>query len=198
MNNTLQKATLMINPDYKVILEFGVSVGTSTSFLRSTFSNEYKIYGFDSFVGLPENWIDNGCDMGHKGDFSTNGNPPNISGVVFYKGWFEETIPQYIKEHTDPIGLIHIDCDLYSSTKTVLEGINPYIVKDTIISFDEWAAAKEDGWHFDCEQKAFYEWAMNHDRAFEVMPIINKKWADEPKYSNEWADRGRRIVKITN
>lgn len=188
----------MINPNYKVILEFGVSVGTSINFLLETFPDDYKIYGFDSFYGLPEDWIDKEWDMGRKGSFTTNGCVPNIPGVIFYKGLFEETVPQYVKEHTDPIGLIHVDCDLYSSTKTLLEGITPYIVKDTIISFDEWASAKEDGWHFDCEQKAFYEWAMNHDKAFEVMPIINKKWADEPKYSDEWAERGRRIVKITN
>jgi hypothetical protein len=35
-------------------LEFGVATGTTINYI-SRFTND-KVYGFDSFEGLPENW----------------------------------------------------------------------------------------------------------------------------------------------
>lgn len=182
MNKTLQKATTLINPNYKVILEFGVSVGTSTSFLRSTFPGEYKIYGFDSFYGLPEDWIDNGQKVADAGSFNNNGRVPNISGVNFVSGWFADTVPIFAKEHTEPVALIHIDCDIYSAAKTALVGINHLIVNDTILSFDDWCikpqrdtpqeSPKDIRCFCDGVQKAFHEWAMELDRSYEMLPIV--------------------------
>ena len=38
----------------------------------------------------------------------------------------------------DPIGFANIDCDLYSSTRDVLEALQPRIIKGTILAFDEY------------------------------------------------------------
>lgn len=36
------------------------------------------------------------------------------------------------------VGFIHIDVDLYSSAKLVLDFIKPYLCEGTIILFDDW------------------------------------------------------------
>ena len=63
---TLEFALKHINHEYKLILEFGVYKGTTTRIIRNSLPLDYKIYGFDSFEGLPEDWKNTPC---HKGFF---------------------------------------------------------------------------------------------------------------------------------
>lgn len=73
-------------------LEFGVASGKTINYI-SQFTKD-KVYGFDSFEGLPEKWRD-GFD---KGAFSRNGNLPQVNNnVELIKGWFNETLPDFIK-----------------------------------------------------------------------------------------------------
>jgi predicted O-methyltransferase YrrM len=81
--------------------------------------------------------------------------PNNVELVI---GEFEETLAAFLVEHPDDAALIHIDCDLYSSTKTVLEHLTPRIMPGTVIVLDEfWIVT-------DQEQRAFNEWLANYDR----------------------------------
>ena len=57
-------------------LEFGVATGRTINYI-SKFTNE-KVYGFDSFEGLPEKWRD-GYDTGA---FSRNGILPEVNSNV--------------------------------------------------------------------------------------------------------------------
>lgn len=59
--------------------------------------------------------------------------------------------PRY---HT--LSIIHVDCDLYSSAKTVLEFVKPLLVDGTIIIFDDWYCFR--GNPNLGEQRAFNEW----------------------------------------
>ena len=161
---SLRHAIHCINTDYKHILEFGVQRGESTNIIRQLSNPSMQIYGFDSFLGLPEDWKDTPC---HKGFFSTNGVVPRIEGVTFYKGWFEDTIPKYLKI-AQPIALLHIDCDLYSSTKTIFKYLHPYIQKGTILAFDEWCYNHNSSYN-DHEQKAFYEFVNKHNIEYEFI-----------------------------
>lgn len=100
-------------------LEFGVASGTSLEKLaRMNYPN--LVYGFDSFLGLPEAW--KGFEAGH---FSSNGKVPNMqsTNVEFICGLFEDTVAGFLFMQTNYISLVHIDCDLYKSTKTVLNAI---------------------------------------------------------------------------
>lgn len=164
MNKTLNKACDLLHENYSHVLEFGVYSGKSILQLRQRLDKKYQIFGFDSFVGLPEDWSGT---THRKGDMSRNGHVPNIPMVRFYKGWFEDTIPQYLSEHSEPIALLHIDCDLYSSTKTVLYNLNSFIQPGTIIVFDEWFYNHDPKFN-DHEQKAFYEWVTDHDIKFKL------------------------------
>ncbi len=44
----------------------------------------------------------------------------NAENIEFVKGWFDDTIPPFMQEYDDNVVFIHIDCDTYQSTKTVL------------------------------------------------------------------------------
>jgi hypothetical protein len=86
-----------------------------SSLLRNPTSN---LHGFDSFEGLPESW-DLSLEKGH---FAMDGSVPVIddSRVSFVKGWFSETLPQYVLPPHEQL-FVNFDADRYSSTKTVLD-----------------------------------------------------------------------------
>jgi hypothetical protein len=168
---TIEYATTLINPNYKHILEFGVFEGRTIRRAReisnSLFGGIHKVYGFDSFIGLPEDWVGEIGFVTNKESFDVKGNIPNIPGVKLFVGWFEDTIPDYLKE-ADDIALLHIDCDLYSSTVTVLESMRPYIKPGTIIVFDEWIYFNNPTCN-DHEQKAFFEWVAKYNISYEFV-----------------------------
>jgi hypothetical protein len=169
MNRTLDAAINLIDPKFTHVLEFGVHHGKTVRQLRNTLPDHYKLFGFDSFTGLPEDWTGT---PEKKGSMSTNGVIPNIPGVTFYKGWFTETIPVY-KQNAATIALLHVDCDLYSSTIDVLYGLRDYIAAGTVIVFDEWyynhKNTPENSLH---EQKAFLEWAKEFNISYIEYDII--------------------------
>lgn len=112
-------------------IEFGVHSGTSLALIA-----EYMpVIGLDSFEGLPEDWRED-----YKtGVFATGGRSDHAltNNALIVPGWFNETLPVLIERGLPAIGLVHIDCDLYSSTITALEGLVDDIEVDTIIVFDE-------------------------------------------------------------
>lgn len=113
-----------------LILEFGVFSGRTINRLAAQTSQQ--IFGFDSFEGLPEDWRP---DVG-KGAFRA-GLPSVAPNVELVVGWFDETLPEFLERHEGPASLIHVDCDLYSSSKTVFDCCRDRIVAGTILVFDE-------------------------------------------------------------
>lgn len=128
----LQKKSMQSTTIEGLHLEFGVYHGESIKYLSSLSKNTF--YGFDSFEGLPENW----GDWMKKGSFRTNGKP-NIESekIKLIVGLFENTIDSFMENHTENISFIHIDCDLYSSTKTIFDKMRSRFVSGTVILFDE-------------------------------------------------------------
>jgi hypothetical protein len=119
-------------------LEFGVASGTTINYI-SKFTND-KVYGFDSFEGLPEKWRD-GFD---KGAFNRNGDLPQVNrNVELIKGWFNETLLNFIQTHNKKVSFIHMDADPYSSTKYIFNVLRDYIDTDCIIIFDELVDGKD-------------------------------------------------------
>lgn len=140
-------------PQTGLILEFGVRFGVSIRQIASLVAQE--VYGFDSFKGLPEAWHTEAWHTEDKGTYTTNDVMPEVpSNVLLYKGWFENTLPEFVNTHRDPIRFINIDCDIYSSTKTILDCLSSQIVPGTIIVFDEYIGTES--WRED-EYKAFQE-----------------------------------------
>jgi hypothetical protein len=113
-------------------LEFGVCSGNTINIISS--QTENKVYGFDSFQGLPEDW----GNHQPKGTYSTGGNLPIVNhNVELVVGLFQDTLDDFLKNHTESVAYLHLDADLYSSTKYVLDKLENRIVTGTVISFDE-------------------------------------------------------------
>lgn len=132
-------------------LEFGVFKGESINFISSIIDGR-KIFGFDCFEGLPEDWL----PLYGKGVFDRQGSLPEVNdNVELVKGMFDETLPGFLEEHRgEKCSFIHIDSDLYSSAKYVLTTLKNHIGRGTIICFDEFVG--HIGWRED-EYKAFME-----------------------------------------
>jgi hypothetical protein len=141
-------------------LEFGVWKGGAINFIASQTDN--IIFGFDSFEGLPERWRGNFA----KGHFAVEKLPSVRKNVILKKGWFADTLPKFLQEESDFCSFIHMDCNLYSSTKTVFDLLQSRIVKDTIIVFDEFF--NYPGWQ-NGEFKAFMEYTEQNDINYEYL-----------------------------
>ena len=155
-----EKMNLQHKPD-TLWLEFGVASGYTINYI-SRFTND-KVFGFDSFEGLPEKWRD-GFDVGA---FSRNGNLPIVNdNVVLIKGWFNETLENFIKTQNKKVSFIHMDADLYSSTKYIFNTLKDYIDTDCVIVFDE--LVNYPGFDGDTgELKAFYEFITENEVDYE-------------------------------
>ena len=141
-------------------LEFGVYSGKTINKLSKCCN---LIYGFDSFDGLPEDWTD---DIG-KGHFSVPEPPRVEDNVELVIGWFDETLPKFVKEYViDKISFINIDCDLYSSTKTIFKHLGPYIKPGTYIYFDEFLIKKN---MKENEAKAFAEFLDEYNYGYRIL-----------------------------
>lgn len=112
-------------------MEFGVANGGSLRRIRKLLPDNVPLYGFDSFEGLPEAWTNFPA-----GAFATpyRVELPNTELVV---GWFKHSLPEFLVGHQGYVSFVHIDCDLYSSTKAVLDNLVDRIVPGTVILFDE-------------------------------------------------------------
>lgn len=143
------------------IAEFGVYFGRSINIISSKMDRQ--VFGFDSFSGLPEDW-----KQGEPaGSYSTHGEIPEVgSNVRLLKGWFKDTVPGFISEQQAPASLLHIDCDLYSSTLEVLEYANSHIVPGTVIVLDDFMGFPGYQEH---EMKALSDYCGRYQRRFEYL-----------------------------
>ncbi|WP_369226889.1 class I SAM-dependent methyltransferase [Streptomyces sp. R39] len=142
------------------VLEFGVMGGQTLAILCDEFTDR-TVHGFDSFRGLPEDWTHDSPS----GTYSTAGKvpahlPPNAK---LHVGLFEDTLPKYLAGTDDPVALVHIDSDLYSSARTVLFGLAPRLRPGSVIVFDEFL--NYPGWRRH-EYRAFTEFVDAFDVEF--------------------------------
>lgn len=114
--------------------EFGVFEGESAHQILNLMPADRQLWLFDSFLGLPEKWYH--CSKGH---FNKNGVAPDFKDnrVKVIKGLFEDTVSIWAKGIHRPLAFVHIDSDLYSSSKTLLTSIRHLLISGTIIQFDE-------------------------------------------------------------
>lgn len=118
--------------------EFGVWNGESINRISRLTSG--KVYGFDSFEGLPVDWSHSLTrDMLLPKDYFKRYSLPRVHpNVELVKGWFHETLPPFLEEHPEGAAFIHIDSDVYESAKVVLDLLKERITKGTVILFDEY------------------------------------------------------------
>jgi Flp pilus assembly protein TadD len=159
MFETFQLA-LEAAPQEGLLLEFGVRFGNTIRQLAKL--TQQKIYGFDSFEGLPEIWHHE-----PKGSYTTRGEIPKVPGhVELVVGWFDQTLPNFLETHDGPVRLVNVDCDIYSSTKTVLDTLAPRMIPGSVLVFDEYIGNEH--WRED-EYKAFQEAVARYGWKYEYL-----------------------------
>ena len=121
----------------------------SDRMLTSSIFRNMRFFAFDPFDGLPE-IVDTHVDgFFKKGQFSSSvdafcsnldaaGFPRERSVII--NEWYDKTLTRMVcdEHHLTKAAIVHIDCDLYESTRLALEFIAPLLVDVTILIFDDW------------------------------------------------------------
>jgi hypothetical protein len=141
--------------------EFGVADGETLDWFASRKPRANRLFAFDSFDGIPEPWL-----VYPAGHWKTKAYVSNRPDVVVVPGLFQLSLTPGVIRDIGPIGLLHIDCDLYSSTKAVFDGIGSLVREGTVIVFDE--LYNYFGWEAH-EIKAFSEFAQAEKLEFEYL-----------------------------
>jgi hypothetical protein len=144
-----------------LVCEFGVATGKSINHIAGLLP-DVTVYGFDSFEGLPEDWQ----TYYPKGSFKMEALPEVRSNVQLVKGWFRESLPMFLEEHPGQAVFLHVDCDLYSSTKDIFELMATRLRPGSVLVFDEYF--NYPGWK-EGEHKAFMEFIERTAQSFEYL-----------------------------
>jgi macrocin-O-methyltransferase TylF-like protien len=171
-------------------LEFGVFNGASLSSMYLTAKEldlkGTRFFGFDAFEGLPAGSENEDGGVWKKGFYSCSFEKmqdclqrKNVDSndIAWIKGWYDQTlVPETAKRYDiKKLGIVFIDCDTYSSSKSVLDFIGPMITEPVILCFDDWKLndldIKEMG-----EYKSFNEFldANKHLKAKEIKSYNRK------------------------
>ncbi|MHB8901029.1 MAG: TylF/MycF/NovP-related O-methyltransferase [Thermoguttaceae bacterium] len=150
-------------------LEFGVFRGSS--FISAYYASrkaglrDVRFFAFDSFQGLPEgelyNWS-KGIYACSKRRFLANVRKAGVDmrRVRTVEGYFCDSLTEAAKRECGirRAAVVHLDCDLRSSTAEALEFITEMVDEGTVLIFDNWAcfdASDEHG-----QRRAFRDWAL--------------------------------------
>ena len=151
-----------------LVLEFGVEKGLSINHLGEQTTR--NVHGFDSFEGLPADW---GGTMETKGKFTMKGKLPKVpNNVRLHVGWFDKTLPEFLQNTAEKVAFLHVDCDIYESTKIVFDILKDRIVTGTVIVFDEYF--NYPGWRLH-EFKAFQEFIASTGRKYRYIGLSAEK-----------------------
>ncbi|QSE81719.1 class I SAM-dependent methyltransferase [Rhodococcus koreensis] len=143
-------------------LEFGVASGTTLRIIVEELKDaEHEVFGFDVFSGLPQTWR-TGFPAG---EFAQE-KLPKVRGAELVPGLFEDTLSGFLEKHPGPASFVHLDADLYSSTKSVLDRLEQRLVAGTVIVFDEFFNFP--GWQ-EHEYRAWTEFVDRTDVGFEYL-----------------------------
>jgi len=155
-------------PAQGLMLEFGVGDGGSLRHLAA--QTPRQLHGFDSFEGLPEDWSGT---FERKGKFGRQGSLPEVpANVSLHRGWFDQTMPVFLAAHPDEkIALLHVDCDIYSSTVTIFALLASRLAPGTVIVFDEYFNYPNWQRH---EWKAFQEFVRDSGFSYRYLGFAQK------------------------
>jgi hypothetical protein len=158
-----------IKPPGYDVYQFGVYSGNSIKQIIEVYDRcnipIRKIFGFDSFEGIPEEkldinnhkeWIKGFCniskDLQLEPEIACTFIKQNLDkyhhNIQFIKGFWDEKFltPQLIKDNDMRVATyIDIDCDIYSSAYSALDFMfkNKLVRSGTVIGYDDWSGVEE-------------------------------------------------------
>ena len=139
-----------------------------------------KIYGLDSFRGLPapkmEDQLKNGSfhEYSQEGVFKEASYTKLVTKIRFYgfsdqvtiiPGYFNEVLPILADEK---FHLVHFDCDLYESYKTCLNFFYPRLVAGGYFVFDQYSNTNE---IYPGPQKAIDDFFSNKPEKVQILKL---------------------------
>jgi hypothetical protein len=191
--------TKNINSDLSMIYEFGVFDCSSLVYIEKLSKiknvNYSKIIGFDSFEGFPSFEKEYAADPNtyqawETMDFSCVKDKSQIDSVIaslktkfidepiLVPGYYENSLKDELVTQYDlkPALFVHIDCDLYTSTYTVLDFLyrNNLIQSGTIVKYDEWGPLFKPGEPFG-EERAHLEMLEKYGGSYEQLETMGDK-----------------------
>jgi hypothetical protein len=141
-------------------LEFGVFHGTSLACMHEVTNelgaSDVRLFGFDSFEGLPADCIDAKSPWA-AGEFSSaedftravlTEEGVDWDRVILVRGRFSDSLKGDAARRLgiERCSVIMVDCDLLASARQALDFCAPLIADDVVIVFDDWPA-DETGYH---------------------------------------------------
>jgi O-methyltransferase len=147
-----------------------------------------RFFAFDSFEGLPSlEKKDAGSARFEKGRYDCSEeaflknlsiNGVDINRVTTIPGYYDKSLIQEVKVNHSikKAAIIMIDCDIYSSTKSVLNFITDLIDDGTILIFDDWFCHKGNPNYG--EQKACNEW-LSKNKHIQLTPYMQRGTAQK-------------------
>ena len=143
-----------------------------------------SFHAFDSFEGLPEPTGQDAGPLWERGAFCTSEEEflrlvrrwgLYTDRIHTVKGFYEQSLTRALQErlmNTSRIALAFIDCDLYSSSRAVLQFIDPLLQQGSVIYFDDYYMFRGDPTKG--EQGAFHEYRAATAHTFE--PHLQVGW----------------------
>jgi predicted O-methyltransferase YrrM len=163
LTNLYNQCKKFNNTNYS-FLECGVAKGGCLAMMKFASGKNNKIFGFDSFEGMPPitnedlGSYNKSCplsDFGKVGDNLSGGIDNvyntfhklnlNMDNVTLVKGFFQDTITDNMIDQVGEIAILRLDGDWYESTKICLERLYDKVIDGGIIIIDDyghWVGAK--------------------------------------------------------
>lgn len=136
------------------VVEFGTYQGVTARMILRSMGPSRRLFCCDSWEGLPEEWDRAREELIPAGHFATSVPDLGDDRAVMIQGWYKDTGERLLELASPTLAMVHIDCDLYSSTVTALATVRDRLQAGTVILFDElWNYPK---WR-DHEHKALEE-----------------------------------------
>jgi hypothetical protein len=197
LENTYNQCKKFENTNYSFV-ECGVAKGGCLAMMKIASGKNNKIFGFDSFEGMPDitskdiDYYNKSCpltDIGKVGDNLSGGIDNvyntfnylnlNMNNVELIKGFFQDTLQ--IKENIDNIGeiaVLRLDGDWYESTKICLEKLYDKVIDGGVIIIDDYG-------HWIGAKRAVDEFRIEHNI---LQPLIQTDYTENYWIKNKIFD----------
>ncbi|MCB0317360.1 MAG: class I SAM-dependent methyltransferase [Bdellovibrionales bacterium] len=165
-------------------IECGVAGGGSTALLATVIKRYSKIpraiFACDSYEGMPQptehdkfygksaestGWGTGTCAAPEESVLAVSQALGVGELVKIVKGYFEQSLPR-IKSEISKIAFMHVDCDWYESTKTVLNELYDHLATGSAVQLDDYG-------QWEGVDKAVHEFESKKGIKFDIKNIDN-------------------------
>lgn len=196
LHNLYKQCSKFVNTNHSFV-ELGVAKGGALAIMKYAAGPENKIFGFDSFEGMPNitkediGKYNKSCPIngfGKVGDNLSGGIETvyntfkqldiNMENVTLVKGFFKDTLIKENISKLDSIAVLRLDGDWYESIKICLEKLYDKVIDGGVIIIDDYG-------HFIGAKRAVDEFrTKNHIISPLIFTDYTECWWIKGNYDN--------------